>query len=92
MTRRRRKASIFSLVERRPPIDKPWSPVELLEEFVAEIKAGKVKPDNLMVFFLESQPDGRQRPHVWSANVSRAEAIAFCQLETARSIEEWRRD
>lgn len=86
------KAPVLSLVERRPPQQTPWSPVELLEELLADVKAGKVVPLNMMVFFTEQLPDQKERPRTWSANVSRAEAIAYCTLEIQRTLEDWRVD
>lgn len=82
---------VFSLVERRRVEQAAaWSPVELLEAFLESIRAGTVTPANLMVFFCEREPDGRLRPHTWSANISTTEAIAFCELEKQRAIEDWR--
>ena len=85
-------ASVFSLVERRQAdAPKPaWTPEQLVAEFLDEIKAGKVKPSNLMVFWLEETPDGNLRPHRWIANVTRAEEIAFHSLGITRAIEDWR--
>lgn len=83
--------NVFALVERRKPVEPPWSPEQMVANFLDEIRSGAVKPTNLMVFFLTKDADGRLRPETWSANVSHVEAIAFCQLEIARALEDWRK-
>lgn len=82
--------SVVSLVERRPPIKDPWTPRELLVEFLADLDAGKIKPVSLMVCFMEETADGGRQPHTWTAGVGYAEAIAFATLEVHRTIDSWK--
>lgn len=69
-----------------------WSPEQLLEELLADLRAGKIHPLNLMVYWMDADPadGGRMRPRRWIANVSRAEEIAFHMLGVHQSIDEWR--
>ena len=87
-------ARIFTLVPKPAPVPPPaapeWSPLGLLEEFIAEIKSGKIVPTSLLVSFMVREPNGNVRPHSWRANVSHAEAIAYAQLEIQKAIEDWR--
>lgn len=70
-----------------------WSPEQLLEEFLAEIRAGKVHPRNLMVYWMDDggKAGDRFRPQRWVANVSREEEIAFHTLGIHRAIDDWRK-
>lgn len=84
-------ADVIKLVERRPPPTEPeWSARELLTEMIAQIDAGTLKPTSLMVFYLQDMENGQQKADTFSANVTRAEAIAYCALEMQRQIEDWR--
>jgi hypothetical protein len=80
---------VISLAERRP-VEKDWSPVELLEELLAEVKAGRIDPACLMVFWTSRSADKSETPHSWSAGVTYAQGIAFCELEKMRLIAKWR--
>lgn len=81
-------ARVLRMAELRA-LEEKWSPTELLEQLLADVKAGTVNPTNLMVFFTE-EIDGRLRPRTWSANMSHVETIAFCEMEKARVLEDWR--
>lgn len=72
------------------PTEPPWTPEKILEDFLADLRAGKVKPTNLMMFWLEREPNGNLRPHTWYANVDTTERIAFHQFGIHLAIEEWR--
>jgi hypothetical protein len=72
--------------------EKAWSAVECLEEFLADVKAGKVTPDKVMIFYTEPLPDGNQMPHYWVQNVSVTERIAYGALIQRIGIEEWRNE
>lgn len=69
-----------------------WTPEQLLEEFLADLRAGKIHPANLLVYWMddEGNPDGRLSPRRWIANVSRSEEIAFHTLGIHRAVEDWR--
>jgi hypothetical protein len=81
---------VLSLVERRPPVDDPWSPLEMLEEFVADVKSGKVQPANLAIHWCERTERGGLRPNVVFANMDATEAVAFGQLQTQMALERWK--
>lgn len=73
------------------PVPDPWTPVTLLEEFVAKLKSGEIKcSKGLMVFFLEESENGRRRPHYWTTGLGEAEIIGFCEVAKAMAIEDWR--
>lgn len=69
-----------------------WSPEQLLEALLDDLRSGKIHPTNLMVFWMDEGEgdDGRLQPRRWIANVSRAEEIAFHTLGIHRAIEDWR--
>lgn len=41
-----------------------WAPVELLEELVGAIKAGEIKPEQLVVHYTHKDDQGQQQ-HSW---------------------------
>jgi len=77
---------LFSLVERRPAA---LTPVEVLEAFVADVKAGRVKPQGVVILWYEQLENGRLRPCSWHANMSYAELIAFLEVQKRMVIHDW---
>jgi len=67
-----------------------WSGEQCVEEFLGEIKSGKIKPTKLMILWFSEGEDGRMRPHRWFANMSRTEEIALLQLAIQMGIEDWK--
>lgn len=69
-----------------------WSPEQLLEELLADLRAGKIHPTNLMVYWMDDEgaAGNRLRPRRWIANVTRAEEVAFHMLGALQAIDEWR--
>lgn len=68
-----------------------WTPVQLLEELLADIKAGKEHPSRLLVTWTETTEDGkRDRIRHWQAQCSRSEEIAFLTAAAQMAIEDWR--
>jgi hypothetical protein len=67
-----------------------WSPEQLLEEFLADIRAGKITPTNLMVFWMNEEGGGQLRPCRWIANVSRSDEIAYFTLGIHKAVDDWR--
>lgn len=88
MPPRKPKAPVVSLVP-KPAKPEPWTPLAMLEQFVEEVRTGKLQPTGLMIFTLNQLPNGNRQPETWLANVSVEERIAFCQLETARALKDW---
>jgi hypothetical protein len=78
------------LVERRPAEKPEWSPIELLEKFIEDIRSGQCQPTALLVHFVEHKDDGTERLRTWSSNCSRAEAIAFSMMMVDQGVREWR--
>ena len=77
-------------ISSKHPSSTTWSPEQMLEEFLVDPRAGKIHPTNLMLFWLDRDPDGSLRPRRYIANVSRAEEIAFHALGTAMALDQWR--
>lgn len=68
-----------------------WSPLQLLEELVAEVKAGTVNPQAMAIHWLESTDNGtRSRPRRWQCGLSRAEEIALLEMSKLLALEDWR--
>jgi hypothetical protein len=67
-----------------------WTPETLVKEFLADLQAGKIKPKNLMFFFMEDTDDGNMRPSYYYANMNRAEEIALLTLAIHKAIDLWR--
>lgn len=69
----------------------PWTPVELLREFLAAVESGKEAPVMLAVSWMEKTDDDGLHPRYWNAGCSRAEQIAFLELMKLALIDDWRR-
>jgi hypothetical protein len=69
---------------------KPWSPVELLEEFLVDVKAGTITPTGIAVHFFTEDPDGTLRPGHWHANLSYPELLALLAVQKQHILEKWR--
>ena len=66
------------------------TPIELLEEFVADVKSGKIIPEDVMIFYVERDKDGTVRPHYWLQNVSPQLQIAYAVLLQQMALDEWK--
>lgn len=86
------RRAVFTLAERRPPVELPWDPVTLLKELVADIESGKIVTKSLMVCYTEETSDGGKRPITWSAGSGYAEGIALAFMEMQRLAAVWRKD
>lgn len=67
---------------------KGQSAIELLEEFVADVRAGKENLDNGKVFIFWL--DEKWRPRMWRKGTSILEQIGYGELIKAMAMEEWR--
>lgn len=66
---------------------KGQTPLELLEELVADVRAGKVTiAKGPLVFWLNA--DGR--PQLWRKSVSTLEQIGYGELVKQMAMDEWR--
>lgn len=84
---------VFSLVEKRQEQIKGEQPLkaeEMLDELSADIKAGKVNPEAVMVFVLDKIEGGRLRPELRRANVSYAECLGYLELAQKIVLDDWR--
>lgn len=67
-----------------------WTPLQLLESFVTDVKAGKTVPEKIMLHWMEANPNGTSSPRRWQAGCSRSEEIAFCELAKLMAMEDWK--
>lgn len=81
----------FKKPEQKPPGVIFDGAIGLLKELIAEIEAGKAKPDKLCVFFMEcgTTPES-WRPRYWYTGVDTTERIAYGELMKLQAIEDWR--
>lgn len=90
----KRKKPAMRVVEKvtpiRPETPAVWTGLQLLEEFVAAVKAAKTTPDKLMIFWLEATPDGRLLPRRWQSGCERADEIALCEMAKLLAMEDWK--
>ena len=91
MPKRRRRTDLKVVaLPVKPPPETPWSPLEMLLQFAKDLEAGKIKLANLMVFYMEVGENGSLRPNLWTANVTSAEQVAYCELGKQAAIDYWR--
>jgi len=67
-----------------------WSPDQAVEQFLQEMRDGKVTPVKLMILFFEETADHALKPRRWFVNISRTEEVALTVLATQMAIEEWK--
>lgn len=60
--------------------------LQFLEEFVEDVRAGKIQPKTTMIFYL----DEKDVPHYWTKNCTIAEQIAFGALVSQQGLNEWK--
>lgn len=70
----------------KPEEPVPWTSLEALEEFVAKVKNGLISPTSLVIFYMETEPDGAGRPSIWRQNVSDMEQIAIGAIITKMAL------
>lgn len=87
----KKKKRPFALVKfpaRTPAIK--WTPVEMVEEFLADLKANKETPDRMLIVWFSAEADGSLRPHRWYAGMTRADEIALLELAKQIAMDDWR--
>ncbi len=80
---------IVPIASKHPSGD-AWSPVQLLEEFLADVKAGKIAPIKLSLQYVEVTPAGSWLPRSWQAGCSRSEEIALLEIAKTNAIQDWK--
>lgn len=89
MAKRRRTLALVKAFQVQKK-EEPWTPLGVLEEFVADVRSGKLHPQKVMIFYVEPDADGRLRPHYWCQQVSIAEQMAYGELIKALALEDWK--
>lgn len=68
-----------------------WSPEQALEEFLADLRAGKVAPVKMiLLFFEEGERKHALHPHCWYVNINPCEEVALLAMAQHRAIEDWK--
>lgn len=67
-----------------------WSPIQAMEQLLADLKAGIFKPTKLMILGFEETPDHALRASRYYSNINPMEEVALLEGEKLRAIEEWR--
>jgi hypothetical protein len=67
-----------------------WSPLEALEDLVAEIKAGQLNPEQLGVHYLEPDGDGKRHGYA-AAGVTFPDHIALLHIALHSVVSKWLR-
>lgn len=88
MAKRRKKLAVVKTFP-APKVQPAWTPISVFEEFIADMKAGKIKPEKTMIFYLETNAAGRLIPHYWCQSISTAEQIAFGELIKHLAMQDW---
>ena len=71
------------------PVEAPWSPLEMLEQLVADIKAGKEKPARMFIGWLEPVEGGNFTPRWWNAGCEIPERIALLEIQKHALLAHW---
>lgn len=64
--------------------------LDMLAKIAAEIIAGTVSPSQVVVFYMEKQPNGNFKPTTWFTGCSVPDRMAYAELLKANALEEWR--
>lgn len=67
-----------------------WSAEQMLEDLLADIRAGKLKPEHMIVLAWEKTPEGRLRKSSWCQNFTTAEYCAFLASAAHDSLHDWK--
>lgn len=79
-----------TLIADKSPSAHSWSPVQALETLLADVKAGKIHPAQIVIVWTDSRSDGSKQVHRWKAQVDRTEEIAYLDVARLQAIEDWR--
>lgn len=66
-----------------------WSALDALEDMVAQVKAGTIKPEQLSINWLESKPEGGYAHHYCVAGMTFQQHIALLHVSLARVLTQW---
>ena len=64
-----------------------WTETQMLEELLAELKAGKIKPKGMVVVFAEENPDNSARVRSWRAQLGWASEYVYLDVAKNDSLE-----
>lgn len=67
------------------------SALDVLEELVQDIKAGKHNPNKLLVIFTEDLEDGGDKVHERFAGVTKDQILGLMLYEQHQILHEWER-
>ena len=68
-----------------------WSPLECVEAFARDVRAGTVKPTRVLVLYEEPEADGGLAFSTYAANVQRDAEIAMLWMRLHSVTHKWER-
>lgn len=66
-----------------------WTAIDALEDMVAQVKAGKMKVDQLAIHWFENLPEGGYKHHYCVAGVTFQQHIALLHVGLTRVVDDW---
>lgn len=66
-----------------------WTPLDALKDLVADIEAGRAKPTQLVVHFMEEAEAGRRIYRYSAAGITYPEHVCLLAVAQARIIGDW---
>lgn len=83
------KSNVISLADKAGD-SHMWTAEQMLEELLAEVKAGKAKPEKMLILFWEDVGNGHLRRSERCVNFTNVEHIAFLSQAWHSALEKWR--
>jgi hypothetical protein len=67
-----------------------WTTEQMLEGLLADVRAGKIKPNHTIVLMWESVPDGRERMVSRYVNLTNVETFAYLARAAQSALNDWK--
>lgn len=68
-----------------------WSPQDALEDLLAEIRAGRIKPTSLAIHYWEGMPESGLEHHYSAAGLTYPSHIALLTVGLDRVVQDWKK-
>lgn len=75
------------MCERRPEPEPEWTPEQALQDFLDDVKAGKIKPAMLAIYWYEKTDDGLSVSY-WRQGMDLLQLVALTSIAQRRAIAE----
>lgn len=70
-----------------------WSPIDMVEQLLADLKSGEINPEEIIVHFFEpsdpKKPEGKKRHGYAVAGVTYPSHIALLTVAKTRVVADW---